>query len=91
VWRDSSQAELAAGALRLTSQDLLHLGVIDAIIPEPGEGAQSDYDEAARLLGDTLESSLRELEKSTPRELVEARYQKFRRMGNFFEENVPGA
>ena len=91
VWRDSTQAELAAGALRLTSQDLLHLGVIDAIVPEPGEGAQSNYDEAARLLGDTLESNLRELEKSTPAELVEDRYQKFRRMGNFFEENVQDA
>jgi acetyl-CoA carboxylase carboxyl transferase subunit alpha len=91
VWRDSTQRELAAGALRLTSQDLLHLGVIDAIVPEPGEGAQSNYDEAARMLGDTLESNLRELEKSTPAELVEDRYQKFRRMGNFFEENAQGA
>jgi acetyl-CoA carboxylase alpha subunit len=43
------------------------------------------------MLGDTLESNLRELEKSTPAELVEDRYQKFRRMGNFFEENAQGA
>ncbi len=86
VWRDAAQAELAAEALRLTSQDLLQLGIIDEIIPEPPEGAHADHDRAARYVGDAIETHLKVLVACPPSQLVDDRYQKFRLMGNFFEE-----
>jgi acetyl-CoA carboxylase carboxyl transferase subunit alpha len=84
IWRDSGKAELAAKALKITAEDLLRLGLIDAIIPEPPGGAQENWDLAAKLMGDTLRTALAELGKLTPNELVQLRYTKFRRMGNFF-------
>lgn len=86
VWRDAAQAEKAAGALKLTAQDLLHLGMIDDIIAEPREGAQADWDLAAKHLGDAVESQLQRLSKLTPQELADQRYEKFRKMGAFFSE-----
>ncbi len=86
VWRDSAQAERAAEALKLTAQDLLRLGLIDQIVEEPAEGAHSDYDQAAEKLAAALSENLRSLEKMTGPELITDRYQKFRTMGNFFEE-----
>jgi acetyl-CoA carboxylase alpha subunit len=70
--------------LKLTAPDLLQLGLIDGIIPEPPEGAHTDADAAAAFLGDTLRGALGELEALSGEELVSARYDKFRRMGNFF-------
>jgi acetyl-CoA carboxylase carboxyl transferase subunit alpha len=84
IWRDSSKAELAAAALRLTAEDLLSFGLIDGIIPEPPEGAHENPDGAAELLRAKLRDSLEELSKLSAEELVEQRYRKFRRMGNFF-------
>ena len=86
VWRDSSKAELAANALKLTASDLLKLGLVDELVEEPAEGAHTDYDAAAANLADALEKTLRELEKMSGPELVEHRYQKFRKMGSFFDE-----
>ncbi len=86
VWRDSSKAELAANALKLTARDLLKLGLVDELVEEPGEGAHTDYDAAAATLADALEKTLRELEKMSGPELVEHRYRKFRKMGSFFDE-----
>ncbi|MCC7173807.1 MAG: acetyl-CoA carboxylase carboxyltransferase subunit alpha [Bryobacterales bacterium] len=86
IWRDSSKGELAASALKLTAQDLLRLGLIDGIIPEPGEGAHTDVDQAAENLKRTLRAALAELMALSVEALVEARYQKFRKMGNFFTE-----
>lgn len=86
VWRDSTQAEKAAGALKLTAQDLLRLGMIDDIVPEPGEGAQADWDLAAKHLGDAVEGQLQQLGKLSPQELADQRYDKFRKMGAFFSE-----
>ncbi len=85
VWRDAAKAELAAEALKLTSQDLLRLGLIDQIISEPLDGAHSDHDQAARATGDVLEDHLRALLDLNARELIEDRYKKFRLMGNFFQ------
>jgi acetyl-CoA carboxylase carboxyl transferase subunit alpha len=85
IWRDSSKAELAANALRLTAQDLLGFGVIDGIIPEPPEGAHTNYDQAAEFLRATLRQTLDELSGRPAEELIEDRYMKFRRMGNFFQ------
>jgi acetyl-CoA carboxylase carboxyl transferase subunit alpha len=84
IWRDSAKAEQAAAALRLTAEDLLRLDLIDGIIPEPPGGAHEDPAEASRLLREKLVETLSELSKLTPNEAVQQRYQKFRKMGNFF-------
>jgi acetyl-CoA carboxylase carboxyl transferase subunit alpha len=86
VWQDSGKAELAANALKLTAQDLLRLELIDGIIPEPPEGAQTDLDRAAEAVRETLRVALQELRSLTPQQLLEQRYVKFRKMGNFFTE-----
>jgi acetyl-CoA carboxylase carboxyl transferase subunit alpha len=85
VWRDAAQAELAAGALKLTAPDLLKLELVDEIVPEPHGGAQLNHRAAAELLKPVLERHLAELEKMSPKQLVNHRYEKFRRMGQFFE------
>jgi acetyl-CoA carboxylase carboxyl transferase subunit alpha len=84
IYRDAARAEEAAAALKLTAPDLLALGIIDGIIPEPSEGAHADPDGAAAFLRETLRNSLDQLEALTPAELIEQRYSKFRQMGNFF-------
>jgi len=84
IWRDSAKAELAAAALRLTAENLLELGLIDGIIPEPPGGAQENADGAAELVRKKIRDSLDELSRLSGEELVEQRYKKFRRMGNFF-------
>ncbi len=86
IWRDSSKAALAAGALRLTAQDLLGFGLIDGIIPEPGEGAQADPDGAAENVRLALREALAELSGLSTTELIEHRYAKFRGMGSYFTE-----
>ena len=84
IYRDSSKAEQAAAALRLTAEDLMSFGLIDRVIPEPAGGAHEDPDAAARFLAASLERSLAELGALDVNELVQQRYAKFRRMGNFF-------
>jgi acetyl-CoA carboxylase carboxyl transferase subunit alpha len=84
IYRDSGKAEQAAAALRLTAEDLLHFGLIDRIVPEPAGGAQEDPGAAAENLRGELARSLEELAGFTPERLVEHRYAKFRKMGNFF-------
>jgi acetyl-CoA carboxylase carboxyl transferase subunit alpha len=88
IWRDSAKAELAAAALRLTAEDLLSFGLIDAIIPEPAGGAQEDPGTAAELLRVSLRKALDELGRLSANELVQQRYMKYRRMGNFFAASV---
>lgn len=85
VWRDSAKAELAAGALKLTAGDLEELGLVDGIVPEPAGGAHEDADAAAEMLAGALDKSLESLRDLSPEQLVEDRYQKFRKMGGFFE------
>ncbi len=84
IYRDSSKAEQAAAALRLTAEDLLGFGLIDGIVPEPAGGAQEDPSAAAVSLRATLTQALAELTKLSPDELLQQRYSKFRKMGNFF-------
>jgi acetyl-CoA carboxylase carboxyl transferase subunit alpha len=86
IYRDSGKAPEAAAALKMTAPDLLELGLIDGIVPEPGEGAHSDPDKAAELLGDKLRQSLAELGGMSAQRLIDERYEKFRRMGAFFTE-----
>jgi acetyl-CoA carboxylase carboxyl transferase subunit alpha len=84
LFRDTGRAEWAAGALKLTAEDLNALEMIDGIIPEPPGGAQEDWDGAAANLRQYLSRYLRELSTLTGDQLVAHRYAKFRKMGNFF-------
>lgn len=86
IYRDSARAPEAAAALKITAPDLLNLGLIDGIIPEPGEGAHTDADAAAEAVRVTLRASLAELSGMTPKQLIDDRYDKFRKMGSFFTE-----
>ncbi len=81
IYRDSGKAPQAAAALRLTAPDLLELGLIDGIVPEPGEGAHTDYDVAAANLRAALEQALESLRVSSPKQLIDDRYAKFRADG----------
>jgi acetyl-CoA carboxylase carboxyl transferase subunit alpha len=85
IWRDSSKAETAAIAMKIMSTDLKDLGIVDEIIPEPDGGAHSDYEASAKLFGDTLERQLLILSNQGIKELLHARYQKFRHMCQFFD------
>lgn len=84
MWRDASKAETAAEALKITAPDLLELKLVDEIIPEPEGGAHLDHDKAAKLLDGVLARCLEEISRLSPDELLEKRYEKFRRMGQFF-------
>jgi len=84
MWRDSTKAELAADALKITAPDLLGLKLIDEVVPEPAGGAHNDYEAAAKLLDPVLDRALRDLAPLTPQQLIDRRYQKFRAMGQFF-------
>lgn len=88
IWRDSGKAALAAAALKLTAQDLLGLNIIDGIVSEPGGGAQDDVEAASASLRDVLKKGLAELSGTTREQLVKDRYDKFRRMGNHFQEGA---
>ena len=85
MWRDSSKREIAAQAMRITAKDNLEMGFCDEIIPEPAGGAHHDYDAAATSLSAALEKNLAELEKKPLQELLDARYQKFRKMAQYYE------
>src|SRR5580704_16143184 len=88
IYRDSGKAALAAAALKMTAPDLLGLGLIDGIIPEPGEGARSEPDNAADALRLMLRIGLAELSGLSGQQLIDERYEKFRRMGSFFTEPI---
>jgi acetyl-CoA carboxylase carboxyl transferase subunit alpha len=85
MWRDSTKKDVAAQALRITAKDNLEMGICDEVIPEPPGGAHSDHDGMAKILGDVLEKHLLVLEKMSTQELLDARYNKFRNMAQFFE------
>jgi acetyl-CoA carboxylase carboxyl transferase subunit alpha len=84
MWRDASKAELAAEALKITASDLLRLGMIDEVVPEPDGGAHLDHEAAAAMLGPVLQRALDELSTVPEEKLLHSRYEKFRRMGQFF-------
>ena len=82
LWKDKSRAADAAEQLKMTAPDLLRLGVVDAIVDEPAGGAHRDHDDAAKRLGSALHETLRALDRMSPAELVEDRYQRFRKLGS---------
>ncbi len=81
VWRDHKFAEEAAAALKLTPPDLVKLGVVDRIVPEPAGGAHNDFELAATLLGEALVEEIDALSGKAVDELLAARQEKFRAMG----------
>ena len=84
MWRDAAKAEVAAAALKITATDMKKLGLIDQIIEEPEGGAHHDPEQAAKMLDAALDGQLREVGSMSTAALLEARYQKFRHMGQFF-------
>lgn len=93
LWKAATEVTkpLAAEALKLTSKDLQKLGVIDSVIPEPLGGAHRDNKEMATTLRGYLVRYLRELSGKKVEDLLEERYQKFRRMGMVLEGAASGA
>ena len=92
LWKSSEHWPKAAAALKLTSRDLIKFGVIDDIIPEPLGAAHRDHREAAANVKSFLVRALREIEESPRDQLLQRRYEKFRKIGVFVEgENSAGA
>lgn len=81
LWKDRSYAPEAAGALCLGAPNLIELGVVDEIVPEPVGGAHRDVEASAEALRKSLHSNLKKLRESSVNELIEDRYAKFRGMG----------
>ena len=82
LWRDAARKVEAAEALRLTAPDLQTFGVIDEIVAEPVGGAHTDHERAATLLDAALDRALKGVWAMEPSERLDARYRKFRAMGN---------
>jgi acetyl-CoA carboxylase carboxyl transferase subunit alpha len=89
LWKSAEHAEKAANALRFTSKDLQQFGVIDDVIGEPLGGAHRDHHQMAARMKIYLLKILRELTATPLDQLLRARYEKFRRMGVFLEEQSP--
>jgi acetyl-CoA carboxylase carboxyl transferase subunit alpha len=85
LWKDASQRERAAEALKITAKDLLELNVIDEVVPEPVGGAHVDPDSTGEALRDTLIRHVTELRKIRPEKLVRRRAEKFAAMGAYTE------
>ena len=83
LWRDASKAGVAAEALKITSEDLLGLEIIDGIVKEPLGGAHNDYEMIGKNLQEAILKAINELKDTAPDKLKEERYNKFRRMGVF--------
>jgi acetyl-CoA carboxylase carboxyl transferase subunit alpha len=86
LWKHRSHAPEAAEALKLTASNLKELGLVDGVVPEPQGGAHHDAPAAAELLKKSIVQSLEALAKEPAAKLLDARYEKFRRMGVFSGE-----
>ena len=82
LWRDSNRKVEAAAALKITAPDLLALGIIDEIVPEPNGGAHNDFDKACAILDAALARALKAAEAESVEQRLERRYRKFRQMGS---------
>lgn len=83
LWRDNTLAAQAAESMRITALDLLELGVIDGIIPEPAGGAHLDHSASGQFLAEQLHKALTELAVIPLHDLLEKRHTKFRNLGHF--------
>lgn len=86
LWKDASKADQAAEAMKITAEDLLRMEVIEDIVPEPRGGAHKDYEETGEAIKKHLLVHLRELSQMNAEALIEDRYQKFRKIGEFTEQ-----
>jgi acetyl-CoA carboxylase carboxyl transferase subunit alpha len=89
LWKDGGKGRVAAESLKLTANDLYRLGVIDEIVKEPLGGAHRDPRKMAEDLREVVERHLRELERMDTGELLNLRYEKFRKMGTFIDDGIP--
>jgi acetyl-CoA carboxylase carboxyl transferase subunit alpha len=89
LWRDAGKASTAAEALKITGPDLLLLGIVDLVLPEPSGGNHSAPLQAAETLKTALLEQLTELKRLSESELIEQRYAKFRRMGRVLDSESP--
>jgi acetyl-CoA carboxylase carboxyl transferase subunit alpha len=85
LWKHRKHAPEAAEALKLSSPDLLQMGLVDGVIPEPAGGAHCDPAQAAENLKSAISKELQTLLKTPVEKLLRARYDKFRKMGVFEE------
>ena len=85
LWRSRDEARTAAAAMRMTADQQVELGVVDAVIPEPGEGAHTDHDATARSVRDAIIGALQGLAELDTAELLAARYARLRGMGAYLE------
>ncbi|WP_026683642.1 acetyl-CoA carboxylase carboxyl transferase subunit alpha [Heyndrickxia coagulans] len=83
LWKDASQAKRAVATMKMTAPELKELGIIDELIPEVKGGAHKDPRAQAELMRPVLAASLKELRAYAPEELVEKRYEKYRKIGVF--------
>ncbi len=83
LWKDAANAEEAASALGITSDRLKKMGLVDEIIPEPLGGAHKEPDEVALRIADCLEKQLASFEQKTSEQLIEERYQRLLKFGEF--------
>ncbi|MGH9586303.1 MAG: acetyl-CoA carboxylase carboxyltransferase subunit alpha [Acidobacteriaceae bacterium] len=84
MWRDSSKRAQAAAALKATAPDLKHFGCVDDVVPEPGGGAHENPEQAAKILAEKLHWHLKELKALSVDDLVAQRYEKFRKIAQFY-------
>ncbi len=89
LWRSAEEASTAALAMRMTAADQRGLGVVDIVVPEPGDGAQTDHDETARRLKAIIVDRLAALDALTLDDLVDQRYQRYRSLGSYTEASAP--
>ena len=85
LWRDAAKAPEAAEALKLVADDLLSMGIVDKIIPEPSAGAHNDHTGAAALLKEEIIRTLAELKALPIDQLLKLRLEKYRKMGPYLE------
>jgi acetyl-CoA carboxylase carboxyl transferase subunit alpha len=81
LWRDGARARDAAEAMKITAPDLLTLGIVDRVIPEPAGGAHADPESAIQAVGDAIEDELKKLSNLTPDELRRQRADRFYAIG----------
>ncbi|HEX7055720.1 MAG TPA: acetyl-CoA carboxylase carboxyltransferase subunit alpha [Bacilli bacterium] len=83
LWKDATKADKAADAMKITSKDMLELGIVEEVIPEPRGGAHRDFPAQAKWLREAICRHLQELMKKSGAELVEDRMKRFRKIGRF--------
>ena len=81
LWKDQSKVESAANALKITSQYLKEIDIVDQVIPEPAGGAHLNPQNTAKLVDQQLHHGLQQLNSLSTQELLEQRYERFRLLG----------